>query len=93
MTQQLRSLAASGSPLGPGIAFRPEGPLSVIAVVHRLKPCRWHAEAHRNILFRGGLPLLGAEDRAIDVVGWLRRLELEHAITGRASSGETLFDS
>jgi len=40
-----------------------------------------------------GLPLLGAEDRAIDVVGWLRRLELEHAITGRTSSGETLFDS
>ena len=40
-----------------------------------------------------GLPLLGAEDRAIDVVGWLRRLELEHAITGRAGSGETLFDS
>ena len=24
-----------------------------------------------------------AEDRAMDVVGWLRGLELEHAITGR----------
>jgi len=29
----------------------------------------------------------------MDVVGWLRGLELEHAITGRTSSGETLFDS
>ena len=58
-----------GFPLGPGIAFRPEGPLSVIAVVHRLKPCRWHTEVRRNILFHGGLPLLGAEDRAMDVAG------------------------
>jgi len=30
-----------------------------------------------------GLPRLGAEDRAMDVVGWLCGLELEHAITGR----------
>ena len=29
----------------------------------------------------------------MDVVGWLRGLELEHAITGRTSSGEMLFDS
>jgi len=29
----------------------------------------------------------------MDVVGWLRGLELEHAITGRTSSGETLLDS
>jgi SAM domain (Sterile alpha motif)/Integrase core domain len=39
--------------------------------------CRWQAEGQRNILFHEGLPLLGAEDRRMDVVAWLRGLGLE----------------
>jgi class 3 adenylate cyclase len=39
--------------------------------------CRWPAEGQRNILFHEGLPLLGAEDRRMDVVAWLRGLGLE----------------
>src|SRR5205085_9190848 len=39
--------------------------------------CRWQAEGQRNILLYEGLPLLGAEDRRMDVVAWLRGLGLE----------------
>jgi class 3 adenylate cyclase len=39
--------------------------------------CRWQAEGQRNILFHEGLPLLGAEDRRMEVVAWLRGLGLE----------------
>jgi class 3 adenylate cyclase len=42
-----------------------------------IQRCRWQAEGQRNILFYEGLPLLGAEDRRMDVVAWLRGLGLE----------------
>jgi hypothetical protein len=89
---QLGSLAASGFPLGPGLLSGCRGG-SAMGDSSRSPPeavplgCR---SAQEYSLPWRGLPLLGAEDRAMDVAGWLRGLEPEHAITGRTSSGETL---
>jgi class 3 adenylate cyclase/predicted ATPase len=38
---------------------------------------RWQLKAQRDIVNHEGLPLLGAEDYGMDVVGWLRGLRLE----------------
>jgi class 3 adenylate cyclase len=49
----------------------------ILAARTRRADCRWHAEGQRNILFREGLPLLGAGGHRMDVVAWLRGLGLE----------------
>jgi SAM domain (Sterile alpha motif) len=69
------------------------------AVIHGLKPlhprrhvfrrCRRRAEGQRNIPFHEGLPLLGAEDRRMDVVAWLRGLGLGQYEAGSATTRST----